>query len=680
MTSTMMTKAGTPKDRGAPKKQASPLAAGTGRLRPRARLLRTIGAELISSEIVAVIELVRNCYDADATRVEVRFENAHDRDMTTLQIWDDGHGMTRDIVLGPWLEPATDFKAAGTRGTRAGATSPGGRQRLGSKGVGRFAAQRLGAHLRLRTRSSGAEVELRADFDWTSLEGANGYLDEVEVPWSEHTAAPDFKGTLLHMTSLRDEWEPERFDRLKLALSRLVGPGFENDTFEIHLIVDGVAERVRPMAELIRPMYALWGEVSEGGTCILHYQDLNLDEPEEWHRQVSWPSRGLVAGPLTFRINAWDLDRPTLEPYLRESGTGMGLRDFRRLIREHSGISLYRDGFRVLPYGEPDNDWLRLDRRRVNNPTVRLSNNQLLGWVSLTAKQNPELRDQTNREGLVSNDAYVHLQTIVTELLAYLENRRFGARRQLETQRTGGTPEIPGLARTTATEQHGATSAPLLLTGETDRIRAREDAWLDDLAAEGILKAVSLFEHKDAISRVKTALVLSRQYLAEDDPDSLEDTRTCIEDAIGAVDDSFRTLDLSRPPNMTPEDSRLGVRPLALLIRHAFFLFDRLFAELDMLPEQVFEGREVKVTDGTLRALAALLQGIRNELTGSPPDRRLSVKTTDATVTFEITPAIALQSAETRLGLRLLQAQGAELTLESLPELVRLRVTPKSRR
>src|SRR5438093_2730357 len=82
---------------------------GRGRFRPRARLIRTIGAELISSEIVAVLELVRNSYDADARLVQIRFNAPHLPEQASLQILDDGHGMSREVLLGPWLEPATDF-------------------------------------------------------------------------------------------------------------------------------------------------------------------------------------------------------------------------------------------------------------------------------------------------------------------------------------------------------------------------------------------------------------------------------------------------------------------------------------------------------------------------------------------------------------------------------------------
>ena len=137
----------------------SPIAEGRGRIRPRARLLRTIGAELISSEVVAVIELVRNSYDADATKVALVFGSPEDPNLANLELRDNGHGMTREILLGPWLEPATDHKSSGGGGPTGGERSPRGRRRLGSKGVGRFAAQRLGTQLELRTRAESSSTE-----------------------------------------------------------------------------------------------------------------------------------------------------------------------------------------------------------------------------------------------------------------------------------------------------------------------------------------------------------------------------------------------------------------------------------------------------------------------------------------------------------------------------------------
>lgn len=420
-----------------------PVATGQGKIRPRARLLRTIGAELISSEVVAVIELVRNSYDADATEVDLDFTRPENPNLAALEIRDNGHGMTREVLLGPWLEPATDHKSGHAEGT-GGERSPKGRRRLGSKGVGRFAAQRLGTKLELRTRAEGMDTELVAAFDWSALE-RDTYLDQVRVPWREGEARHvDPHGTQLYITRLRDRWSPERFERLRLGLSRLVSPTMEEE-FNIRVIVNGAVEEVEPAIDAKSAMYSVEGTVDADGICVIRYEDINGDK-EVWERTVYWPAEEeQQCGPFRFRINAWDLDREPLKHFLEETDSKLGLRDFRRVIRSHSGVSLYRDGFRILPYGEPDNDWLRLDQRRVNNPTMRLSNNQVLGSIQLGADTNPHLRDQTNREGLVTNEAYNHLAEVVRELLGYLETRRFAARRAMDidwNRRTTSLPDI----------------------------------------------------------------------------------------------------------------------------------------------------------------------------------------------------------------------------------------------
>ncbi|MGE0158621.1 MAG: sensor histidine kinase [Gemmatimonadales bacterium] len=436
------------KSRGKRRASEVHVAKGRGKIRPRARLLRTIGADLISSEIVAIIELVRNSYDADASAVELVFERPEDPAVGQIVLQDNGHGMSRAVLLGPWLEPATDHKALGNKRGTGGELSPRGRRRLGSKGVGRFAAQRLGGHLMVWTKEKGADSEREAEFDWKVLDEGR-YLDEVRIPWWERTATNRrASGTRLTISGLHDRWTPDRFDRLKLGLARLINPTVRED-FRISIVINGAKEEIRPALDSEQAMYSLTGVVEVGGACRLKYRDVNGDD-ESWDRTVIWPEAG-NCGPFEFEINAWDLDSHALRYFFTKTGYDHGLLNFRRALRDHSGVSLYRDGFRVLPYGEPDNDWLRLDRRRVNNPTMRLSNNQVLGHIQLTAAANPELRDQTNREGLVTNEAYAHLQEIVLELLQFLEVRRFSARRSmgLGTQRRASSlPEVDDVDRT----------------------------------------------------------------------------------------------------------------------------------------------------------------------------------------------------------------------------------------
>lgn len=569
------------------------IAEGHGRLRPRARLLRTIGAELISSEIVAVIELVRNCYDADASLVELIFEKPHLPDHARLTIRDNGHGMTREILLGPWLEPATDHKAGTGAGHLAGNRSPKGRRRLGSKGVGRFAAQRLGSHLVVQTRSPETATELLAWFDWAELDRADRYLDQLAIPWREQEAENlSGQGTALVVDHLRDHWTPERFDKLRLGLERLLGPGMSSSEFSIQLVVDGVREAIQPALEKVRAMYSLEGTVAVGGQCRLVYKDINGAE-EVWERVVFWPEEGGNCGPFTFHINAWDLDREPLRLFLEKTGAGYGLRDFRRLIREHSGISLYRDGFRILPYGEPDNDWLRLDRRRVNNPTMRLSNNQILGMLQLTADGNPELKDQTNREGLVTNEAYSHLQQVVLELLGYLENRRFSARRSMDINWSKRSLLLPELQA--GPEKEINTLLDGLSDGKNDAkqarrlkelLSARRSAVTESvqhyasLATVGHLSGLVFEQLNHPMRQLKSQLrELKMELNGELEPEDIEDLQFSVERMVRLVDGLERRLDKMDPLAMGRRERKPEKANLEQLTRQVLGAFeDRLNA------------------------------------------------------------------------------------------------------
>src|SRR5207244_2982164 len=90
--------------------------------------------------------------------------------------------------------------------------------------------------------------------------------------------------------------------------------------------------------------------------------------------------------------------------------------------------SMYRDGFRVWPYGASGDDWLELNQRRVNNPTMRVSTNQIVGIVEISQEHNPELRDRTSREGLIDTTAFHDLKALVLGAIASLEEQRFSAR------------------------------------------------------------------------------------------------------------------------------------------------------------------------------------------------------------------------------------------------------------
>ncbi|HIK81446.1 MAG TPA: histidine kinase, partial [Planctomycetes bacterium] len=132
---------------------------GSISFQPRARLLKIIGEELISDEVVAIIELVKNAYDADASRVTVDFLRTDEND-AAIEIRDDGHGMNLNQLLEGWMHPAGSSKrGAGPRRTGKG------RRLLGEKGVGRFAADKLGRRLEIVSRATRCK-EIAASFNW----------------------------------------------------------------------------------------------------------------------------------------------------------------------------------------------------------------------------------------------------------------------------------------------------------------------------------------------------------------------------------------------------------------------------------------------------------------------------------------------------------------------------------
>lgn len=472
-------------------------------LRPKARLLKTLGEELISSETVALIELVKNAYDADAHTVLIRFGGPLKAGLGHIEVFDDGHGMTMEVIEKAWMEPATDIKKKTTHSRHLQ------RRFLGEKGIGRFAATRLAAELDLITRPEGSSKEIYGLFDWTQFDDENRYLDEILILTEERDAieiipswpliryqkekrnlipSPGSQGTILRMNRIKRDWGNPELSDLQRGLSRLISPFLDSKDFSIHLELPdeflGYTQEIRPPEIIKYPHYSVRGIVNADGEY-----DISINVETERDPQVEKglfvmlpgkdrretrdiaggtaekdlkeltkenPQARINCGPFTLELRVWDRDE--LDNLTQKLGTG--IRSIQSDLNALAGINIYRDGFRVLPYGEPDNDWLRLDIRRVQNPTMRLSNNQISGYISISADANPGLHDQSNREGLDDNLAYYDLQELIKVILSKLEAIRHGARRKPKKHDTG-----PG--------GEGGIFQPVSLTDVKDRIQQK---------------------------------------------------------------------------------------------------------------------------------------------------------------------------------------------------------------
>ena len=409
---------------------------------PRARLLKLIGEELISDEVVALAELVKNSHDADASSVTVTF-----RGVTapggTIEVRDDGVGMDASTLLGRWMEPAASTKVGKGR-----QVTPKGRRVLGEKGVGRFAADKLARCLEIVSRCPRQADEVQAVVDWDRYDTDALLLSEVHNRWELRPAREiASRGTLLRMSGLRTAWSERMFRRLSIRLSRLLSPFRQNDPFTIRIESDEFPHYSGELRAdfLQKAPYRIRAEFDGRQTIAI-----TLDERRTVTRR--WNGEGeLGCGPVCVRLYVFDLDG--------EAVAKIGPRmESRAWLREWSGVSIYRDGFRVWPYGEAHDDWLRLDQRRVNSPVEHLSNNQVIGFIDIGRDRNPQLKDQTNREGLVHNPAFEDLRRLVYLVLQAVEAERHSIRHPAR-RATGGivtpaqhvsvTDELESLARAT---------------------------------------------------------------------------------------------------------------------------------------------------------------------------------------------------------------------------------------
>jgi len=403
-------------------------------MRPRARLISLIGEELISDEPVAVVELVKNAYDADATSVRIEFSGKNPNDPDTLTISDDGEGMSLETVLEGWFEPGTI-----TKKRRQG--SPRGRLYQGAKGVGRFAAARLAASLYMETKRHKASEGVAVLLEWGRFDD-DSYLDEVEIEYQVVPLPQLVHGTVLTLVDLpaRKHWTDADYSSLHDRLSRLISPfhtaegNNEVTDFDIELLIPGhpdLTGKVEPHSLTKTPKYKLAGHLDAAG-CFSGTLEIEGRESKQYSlRRLGTPKERVGCGPFDVEIRAWDRDRPGLTPYMLafdESLTGI-----RQILNRYCGVSIYRDGFRVHPYGQEGNDWLSLDTRSRQTPTLRLANNQVIAAVRISRAENPELRDRTTREGLVHNPAYDVLREWFIRVLALLEGERYDVRPREET-------------------------------------------------------------------------------------------------------------------------------------------------------------------------------------------------------------------------------------------------------
>jgi signal transduction histidine kinase len=416
--------------------------------KPRARIIKTIGEELISNDNVAVVELVKNSYDAESPIVDITFNGTIkekqeekkikkyiDKNNASIVIYDEGNGMDFDIIESAWMEPATNFK-------KKEENQNPNRKFTGEKGIGRFASAKLASKLELITKQKDSD-EIVVSFDWDDFADEDNYLENIKVHW-EIRQPKEIKdsGTILKLIDLNNDWNEDKIRELRVTLSRLLNPIVPTEDFLISVNIpegldkslDGIIERPET---LNKPDYFIKGTITDNGrpdNFVFFSKNKGQEEYLTFTEKdflLKEPQRESITGNFSFEFKIWNRD--DLNKLSKEVNSTV--KNVKKDLDDLSGISIYRDNVRVLPYGNKNNDWARLDIRRVNNPTLRLSNNQIVGYISIGLETNPLLKDQSNREGIVEGPALEDVKDFIKLILNEVEQRRYQERpRESEKQ------------------------------------------------------------------------------------------------------------------------------------------------------------------------------------------------------------------------------------------------------
>ena len=401
------------------------------------RVFAALGADLVTNDVVAVIELVKNSYDAFAQNVRLRFGN--DGPLGPfLEIEDDGKGMTKEIIENVWCIVATPYKELNP------IVNDGEKKRrvAGEKGLGRLSVARLGSRLQMLTRAPSAPC-WEVDIDWTDISRGDDFSKSF-AKCRRYPGKPPFQyGTRLRIYNLKGQWDESQVLDLEENLARLISPFSAVGDFNIFLSgFDNTRNdevEIESPEFLSKPKYSIQGDVDENGNVNGTYRFAPIVEgvSREKELTLNWrqvhdviqdPTRFQYSpktahgGPFSFEIRAWDIAADDTQ----EIAENFNFRksQVRKSIRAHKGISVYRDGILVLPKSDNARDWLGLDLRRVSKVGTRLSTSQLVGYVSISAENNPNIKDTSDRERLALCIQVAEFEEVLKAVVALLENER----------------------------------------------------------------------------------------------------------------------------------------------------------------------------------------------------------------------------------------------------------------
>ncbi len=536
---------------------------------------KLIGRENVSNLEGAILELVKNTYDADATKCILYYDEKN----KVLYIMDNGVGMSEEIIERHWMTIGNSSKSTNF-------ISKSGRVQTGAKGIGRFALDRTGDTCVMYTKNQESKDIIQWKVDWRDFDkkenltditaeidyikgnlydniDGNKYLDGILKKYFKNT------GTIFKITNLREEWNIDLIKNIKKSLATLIPPDIENE-FAIYFFYEEQNEKeALIISENIDAYdYKIQFRVQNNGTTIIKLDRNEFDFKDKLDEVIK--KAKFKKEDKEYFLGKEKIINTTLEELVDNTETkGLGKFDgtiyFNKIstVKEDSkkyyykditgrknfsdifgGIKLYRDNFRVRPYGEKDSssyDWLLLGNRRAKSPAAishpsgkwRVSADQISGVINIS-RMNVNLPDQANRQGIVETKEFKLLKEILIEIISkFEEDRQYVGRKLNELYyKENETEQTQEEVRKKAKKQEenkkekndkedykvDAGKVHKAFEEKDEQIRDLQDEnrMLRNLATTGIVVNQYIHETKESVNNVGTNIMVVKELLTED--------------------------------------------------------------------------------------------------------------------------------------------------------------------
>lgn len=395
-----------------------------------------IGKELITDDFIAVFELVKNSFDANAKRVDIIFENLYSANPCFI-IKDNGKGMDKKDIVEKWLFVAYSAKKDGTEDYRDKIQAK--RTYAGAKGIGRFSCDRLGSKLFLYTKKKDDSKVNKLEIDWTLFED-NPKEEFIDIPvtYSTGVSVPFIdnfnNGTVLVIENFREGWDREKLLRLRHSLEKLINPNQENDPrgFSIYLTVNEELENDKKKENESEVRQIINGKIENRIFEDLEIKTTKIDvviHDDGKTIKTVLEDRGTVIYDIleknpyegmlgNIKVSLFVLNRSAKMLFTRKMGMH---------AVEYGSVFLYKNGFRIYPFGEPGRDTLKIDHRKQQGTSRFFGTRDIIGRIEING-DNPVFQETSSRDGgLIRNSSYTALEEFFTEyVLKRLEKFAIG--------------------------------------------------------------------------------------------------------------------------------------------------------------------------------------------------------------------------------------------------------------